>query len=290
MVAEQVLPNSPAWREVSQAESELRAATQHLTRNDLHRTMISADSAWQRGQRLLRASWDRARKDFAVPQSSVLLTSAMSLPLHWETERVLKGRSWQSLRLPGNNTEDQQTMLDAGWSVFRRLEDRVRSEWQVVPGIGPDNSPAVVLNSKAIDGNVVSGGYAGTSMLLSSPRIELQADSLVHIQMLVRVAKCSEQPQSGVLIYDSTVGSGLGQLVNLESSNSETWQRVSLYRMTSATEGIQIQIELRGEVQAAVDQIQVDSLMLSPFPQFPTRRLDPSELIPEAASNELDVR
>ena len=290
MVAEQVLPNSPAWREVSQAESELRAATQHLTRNDLHRTMISADSAWQRGQRLLRASWDRARKDFAVPQSSVLLTSAMSLPLHWETERALRGRSWQSLRLPGNNTEDQQSMLDAGWSVFRRLEDRVKSEWQVVPGIGPDNSPSVVLNSKAIDGNVVSGGYAGTSMLLSSPRIELQADSLVHIQLLVRVAQCSEQPQSGILVYDSTAGSGLGQLVNLESSNRETWQRVSLYRMTSATEGIQIQIELRGEVQAAVDRIQVDSLMLSPFPQFPTRRLDPAEVIPEAASNELDVR
>ena len=282
MVAEQVLPNDPAWREVSQAESDLRAATQHLTRNDLHRTMVSADAAWRRGQRILRASWDRARESFAVPQSAVLLTSAMSLPLHWETQRALKDRSWQSLRLPGNSIEDQRSMIDAGWSVFRRLEDRVKSDWRVVANVGPDNSAAIVVDSKSIDGSVLVGGYAGTSMLLSSPRIDLPSDSLVHIQMLVRVAECSSLPQSGILVYDSTAGSGLGQIVNLQSSDTATWQRVSLYRMTSAKEGIQIQIELRGEVQAAIDQIQVDSLMLSPYPQFPTRSINPVELLPEA--------
>jgi hypothetical protein len=275
LVAEQVLPNSPAWREVSQAESDLRAATQHLMRSDLHQTMIRADAAWRRGQRLLRASWDRARESFAAPQSSVLLTSAMSLPLHWETQRALANRDWQPLRVLGSDGEDQEKMTADGWSVFRRLEDRVKSDWQVVGNAGPDGSPAITIGAKSIDASIVPGGYAGTSMLLSSPRIEVLPDSLVHIQMLVRVAECSELPQSGVLVYDSTAGSGVGQLVNLQSSDRNTWQRVSLYRMTSANEGIQIQIELRGEVQAAIDQIRVDSLMLSPISQFPTQPIDP---------------
>ncbi|MCY2975117.1 MAG: hypothetical protein NTW52_10685 [Planctomycetota bacterium] len=279
LVAEQVLPNSPAWREVSLAEADLRTATQHLMRSDLHQTMIMADAAWRRGQRLLRASWDRARESFASPQSSVLLTSAMSLPLHWETQRTLANRDWQPLSIPGNDA-DQNQMLTAGWSVFRRLEDRVKSDWQVVSNAGSDSSAGLYMEAKSIDSGVVPGGYAGTSMLLSSPRIELPPDSLVHIQMLVRVAECSDLPQSGILVYDSTAGSGVGQLVNLQSTDSKTWQRVSLYRMTSAEEGIQIQIELRGEVKAAIDQIRIDSLMLSPDSQFPTRVIDPVELAP----------
>jgi hypothetical protein len=281
MVAEQVLPNSPAWREVGQAESDLRAATQHLMRSDLHQTMINADAAWRRGQRLLRASWDRARESFASPQSSVLLTSAMSLPLHWETQRALANRDWQPLQIPGVDTDDQSKMLTAGWSVFRRLEDRVKSDWQVVSNAGPDGSAAIYMQSKSIDSGIVPGGYAGTSMLLSSPRIELPPDALVHIQMLLRVAECNDLPQSGILVYDSTAGSGVGQLVNLQSSDRDTWQRVSLYRMTSAEEGIQIQIELRGEVKAAIDQIKIDSLMLSPDSQFPTRAIDPVEYAPD---------
>lgn len=273
LVAEQIPAKEQAWRDIATAQSNLRSATQYLSRSDLLRCLASTDAATTLADRITRQSWQRAIVRFPSPTSSPLTASKLSLPLHWELDRIVSNRMWESRTLSNANLDDLPSMLAAGWSIDRRLEDRVSSEAMMVGGSGPDGSPSLVLDAKSIDTAPISGGYAGASMRIESPAIEVPADSLVHIQGLVRVVSCSGEPQSGLLVYDRYGGPALGQLLNSTTGDANTWQRISLYRMATDAQGCRILFELRGAARVMIDQLQVETMMPTPVPNFPTTPL-----------------
>ncbi len=273
LVSERVPANDPAWRDVATAQSHLRSATQFLTRGDLLRCLTSADTATSIADRITRQSWLRAVIRFPTPTSSPLTVSKLSLPLHWDLDRVVGVRMWEPRTVPSANFDDMQNMLNEGWTIDRRLEDRVASEALVVSGSGPDGSSSLVLEAKPLNGTPLSGGYAGASMRIESPVIEVPTDSLVHIQGLVRVLYCGNEPQSGLLTYDRYGGPALGQLLNNSAGDPNTWQRISLYRLATDSEGCRIIFELRGAAKIQIDQLQVESMMPTPVPNYPTSPL-----------------
>jgi hypothetical protein len=274
LVAEQVPGTDASWRDdAATAKSHLRAAHQHLGSGDLLRCLISADAATSIADRITRQSWERAIVRFPTPTSSPLTVSKLSLPLHWELDRLVGVRMWESRAVPSANFEDMQSMMNDGWSIDRRLEDRVASDALVVSGSGPDGSSSLVLEAKPLNGTPLSGGYAGASMRIESPLIPVPADSLVHIQGLVRVLACANEPQSGLLAYDRHGGPALGQLLNNSTGDSNTWQRISLYRLATDAEGCRILFELRGAAKIQIDQLQVETMMPTPVPLYPTSPL-----------------
>lgn len=273
LIAERVPANDTAWREVANAQSRMRAARQYLSQSDLLRCLTNADNATSTADRIIRQSWQRAVVHFPTPTSSPLAISKLSLPLHWELEQVVKNRTWASKIVPSANMEDMPNMLSQGWAIDRRLEDRVASEAMIVSGSGPDASNSLVLEAKPINGTPISGGYAGASMRIESPVIDVPADSLVHIQGLVRVISCGNEPQSGLLAYDRFGGPALGQLLNNSTGDSNTWQRISLYRLATDTHGCRILFELRGTAKVMIDQLQIETMMPTPVPNYPTRPL-----------------
>lgn len=269
LVAERIPQRDPAWRLVSQAQSNLRASTQHLSRGDIARSIGAADQASALSQSGIRASWERAMQQFPAPQCSPLTVSALGLPLHWELNRTIANRPWRNQSIPSGDMNDFELMKTTGWTSHRRLEDRVASSMSFVSGGGPDGSGALLVQAQSVDGLPTSGGYAGASMRIQSPSVPLTRETLVHVEALVRVLECTNAPQAGLLVYDSQGGSALGQLVNLETGDANTWQRVSLYRMMTRSDDCRISFELRGEVKAMIDQVRIETMLPKTTPQYP---------------------
>ena len=111
-------------------------------------------------------------------------------------------------------------------------------------------------------------------MRIESPVIDVSNNTLVHIQGLVRVVSCGNAPQSGLLAYDRFGGPALGQLLNNTTGNSNTWQRISLYRLATDDAGCRIVFELRGAARVMIDQLRVETMMPTPVPIFPTVPLE----------------
>jgi hypothetical protein len=277
MVAEQIPERDPVWEEVNLARSSLRGAQQFLGRGDLLRCLANADAATAAADRLTLLSWERARTQFPSINSSPWLASRLSLPLHWELDRLLRERTWEPLALPQGDLSDMQTMIAAGWTFDRRLEDRVESQAQLISRSGPEGSSALQLSATTKDRSLLPGGYAGASLRIGSPILPVPLGAMIHIQGLVRVLQDGQQPQSGLLVYDDFGGPALGQLIDASGGDPNTWQRIDLYRLATQADGDRLYLELRGQVQVMVAELTAEFLMPSPSSSYPTRSLSEFE-------------
>jgi hypothetical protein len=271
LVAEQLPQRDEAWNEIARAQSSLRGAEQFLERGDLIRCFANADAACAAADQVTAESWKRATLRFPASNSTPLLTSRLSLPLHWELDRTIRNRTWEPVGLPQSDFEDMNAMTEAGWTFARRMEDRVSNKASVVDQIGPDRSRALILEAASIDRTPLSGGYAGASLHVASPAVPVPVDSLVHWEGLVRVIQCGSELQSGLLVYDDEGGPAMGQLINLQTGNANSWQSINLYRLATKSHGARLHFETRGAVQVAIDQVRIEYLMPSPVPRVPSR-------------------
>jgi hypothetical protein len=271
LVAEQVPDRDPAWAQVRLSESSLRGAEQFLTRGDAIRSVANADAAASIADQIIFQSWQRARIRFSSTNSSPLIASRLSLPLHWELDRIIRNRTWEPRKIPQGDLDDLNKMVSEGWTIDRRLEDRVNSQPSIASDAGPDRSNALQIDASSIDRNPIPGGYAGASLHISSPKIDVPNHSLIHFEGLVRVIGGAIDPQSGLLAYDDEGGPALGQLINAQTGDASTWQHINLYRFHTQNEGVRLHLEIRGSARVLVDQLRVEFLMPKPVSSFPTR-------------------
>ncbi len=202
-----------------------------------------------------------------------MIASRLSLPLHWELDRVIRNRTWEPRVVPQGDLEDLNGMVAAGWTIDRRLEDRVKSFATILNNSGPDQSNALQIEASSIDRTPIPGGYAGASLHISSPALDVPNHSLVHFEGLVRVIGGGMDPQSGLLVYDDVGGPALGQLINGQTGDASTWQHINLYRFQTQPGGARLHFEIRGTARVIVDQIRVEFLMPSPNSTFQTRSI-----------------
>ncbi len=274
-VAEQLSPNNAeTWGRIRDAETLSRRSVYLIQRNQVAEAIEAAEQSTILCQRLIRASWERALQQLGSPQSSPWVESELGLPMHWQLSQFVGDRPWQPLPIPGQQALQWEEQMSMGWSVDRRLETMVDSQVRVLPNSGADGGTALHLSAQSIQGEPIAGGFAGSSMRVTSATIQAPARSLVRIEGLVRRIHSGPGKQVGLLVYDDVVGPGSGQLFDSTAPSTDLWQRISLYRLVTGNEGLRIMMEVRGEGEYLVDDLRVSMILPGPAPQFPVSPYD----------------
>jgi hypothetical protein len=285
LVARQLPAVDATWETIREAQSSQRAAVQYLANAELARAAESADSAILLAQRIIRSSWEISKDQFPSVNSSPLVVSPLSLPLHFELDRTLQSRRWQAYELAGTPFGDLSNWQQAGWTSNHRLVDQIDSSIQIISGAGPSGDNALVMQATSRSGQPIPSGYAGTSMRVTSPKIRLPVGSLVHIEALVRIESGVSESQTGLLVSDNMGGEALGQLVSAYDATDATWRRVSLFRMITSEDGMELYFETRGGVKASLAGLSLEWIMPGQNRNLPISTTNESTLlIPEGSA------
>lgn len=291
MNSQRVPTNDPRWEEIKRAESHQRSSMILLKRSNIPQAMKAADQALMTAQRVVRSSWDEATSQFGAFQSTPLLASPLSLPIHWEFIRLLAGRNAQNLSVPGIPFRDTTQLYESQWQVDRRLIENVQSDC-LIGSNGPDGLPSLVITTRAMQGQPIPSGYGGAVMRVSSPPISAPAGAMIHVEGLVRIQSPAGETQSGLLVSDSLGGESLGQLISSADASQYEWRRFDLIRFVTEDRAMRIHFETRGEMRAEVSNITAKMIMPSQPADILTRPYAPGEtegdgltVIPISTSN-----
>jgi hypothetical protein len=260
LVAQRVPPNDPRWEAVGRAQSLHRESIQFLARANIPASIRSADQAILVAQGVVRTAWDEGVAQFSSVQSSPLVASPLSLPLHYEFTRLLDGRSWQTIPVPGHPLSNTDDFYSAGWHVDRRLTDTVASDC-VVGNLGPGGKPTLMLTAKPVQNQIIPSGYAGAAMRVTSPPLDVPMGAMVYIQGVLRIDSSTVESQSGLLVSDSAGGESLGQLISANDPSQYEWRRFELIRFVTKPGGIRIHFETRGQVQAFLSELNAEMII-----------------------------
>jgi hypothetical protein len=149
LVARQLPASDPAWEQIRQSQSAQRAAGNFLSRSDLARACEAADLASLLAQGVIRSSWQAASGQFESNSSSPLIASPLSLPLHWELDRVLQGRTWQRTDVPGVPFSNLENWNAAGWRSDHRLAELVDSQVKITPEVAREAFQRCIYRRRA---------------------------------------------------------------------------------------------------------------------------------------------
>ncbi len=264
-----------AWELIRRSQVAHREAIDAMSKSNLSRALAAADRSLILAQRVIRNSWEEAVSQFSSFQSSPLVASPLSLPLHWRLHHVLEGRPWQPLAIPGIDQRDWGALQQRGWSVDQRLQELVTSSVSI------DGStvgkPVMVLESNRATQQPIPTGYAGASMRVTSARIIAPLGSLVHIQGNVEITSPVDETQSGLLISDSLGGESLGQLISSADTSQDSWRKFGLFRFVTHPDGFQLFLETRGEMRARIADLQAEFIMPTRNANLPIRELAEGE-------------
>ena len=91
----------------------------------------------------------------------------------------------------------------------------------------------------------------------------------MRIRIKARIDQPSQEPLAGILVYegyeqDAFGRSTLGRPVAATSSTAGRWQQVDLYRIVSSDSPARVYFELRGAVAVTLDDLSIETLMLTP--------------------------
>ncbi|MCY2984811.1 MAG: hypothetical protein NTY15_14400 [Planctomycetota bacterium] len=281
MNSQRVSASDPRWEEIKRAESLQRSAMILLRRSNIPQAMKSADQALLIAQRVVRGSWEEATSEFGAFQSTPLLASPLSLPIHWEFIQLLAGRNAQNIAVPGVPFRDTAQLYESQWQVDRRLIENVQSDC-LVGAIGPDGLPTLVVTARSMQGQPIPSGYGGAVMRVSSPPISAPAGAMIHVEGLVRIQSPVGETQSGLLVSDSLGGESLGQLISSADTSQYEWRRFDLIRFVTEERALRIHFETRGEMKAEVANITAKMIMPSQPNEILTRPYFPSEALTDA--------
>ncbi len=276
-VAQKLPPSHPSWERIQKARTLHHEALHAMSRSNTITALKKADESILLSQRVLRQSWEEAVAQFPAFQSSPFVASPLALPLHWELNKILQGRPWQPLGIPGIPMSSWESMQQQGWRVDQRLTDSIATQVAIAAS-EPGGAPVLTLVSASTSGQPVSTGYAGAAMRVSSAPIVAPVGSMVHITGEVYVESPANEPQSGLLISDSLGGESLGQLLSSADRSEKPWRTFGLSRMVTNPAGFQIYFETRGAMQAQIRNLQTEMIVPTPPRGIPVRTLEENEL------------
>ncbi len=277
LIAQQIPNDDPRWEEIRRADSLQRSAINYLVGTNFQNSLRATDQSLLTAQRVVRGSWEQAIAQFGALQSNPLLASPLSLSLHWELNRLLSGRSFQEIAIPGLPFRDDAQFAMSGWKVERRLTESVESI-SAIGGNGPKGNPALLLATNPINGQPIPSGYGGAVMRVSSPSIDVPEGALINIEGVVRIQSPAGESQSGLLVCDSIGGESLGQLISSSNATKYEWQRFSLIRFVTNQRSVRIHFETRGQMQSEISDLELTMIVPTPPSGMTTRPYAPAEL------------
>ena len=268
--SEGIRPGDPRWKSLEKADASLRSANTYSARLNNPQAIAACDQSINLSSAEIRGSWLRAVSTFQDPRSAALLASPSSLPEHWQLQQLVSNRKWERHEFPGGNIDDLQALIDAGWSQDRRQSERVAHRFEVVPESGPDGSAALLLAANSLTGEPIAGGFAGSTMRVRVPELQVPQGRLVRIGGKIRIDSGSKEPQSGILVYDSLASSAMGQPISAAGGKQGQWQSFELFRLVMADRPLWLYFEVRGEVTATIDSLTLHSVTISPQGNYVT--------------------
>ncbi len=240
-------------RQLARIQRELEQGWLALRASEGTRASALAYAASDRVQAILSEAQQVATSNLATPQSSPFVVIPAGLSFHWQLAEACQRSQWRDLNLPGGQLVDLQDMLQAGWSQQRRLEERVDLRVELV-GPREGHGPGLRLAAYRKPSEELPGGYEGASLRVRSAAANVRACQLVRISATARVLRASEDPASGLLVYDNQAGPSLGQLVTGAVGQSVA---VELYRFVVNEGELRVLAECRGECDIILESLRV---------------------------------
>ncbi len=261
---EGIVTSDAWWTRLQSAEALLRSASTNHAQNNLPLAIRDSERSLNESLAVLRSCWLRANDGFQDPRSSPFLANLSSLPLHWQLRRLIRNREWENHEIPGKEFIDLNQMSSVGWSHGRRLTDRVQHQFAVADQVGIDRTAAMVVAAAPIHGDRIPGGFAGSTMQVRSGELPVYPGRVIRLSGKVRVDQPSNELLAGLLCSDTFGGSSLGQPIAADSSTVGRWQEFELYRVVRTDKTLQLLIDVQGALAATVDDVQLQSVSITP--------------------------
>lgn len=205
---------------------------------------------------------------YQQPQANPWLERVGYLPLFWQSRQSLANRPLQNLPIPQWPATSLAAMMGADWRIDRRLESIANSGVDILAADRPNESSRIALAASSRQGQSLAGGYGGSVLRLATPPISVPPGSLVRIELEVETIQCSNQPQAGLLVYDSIAGPSSGQLLQVVPNSHHAPVTVVLERLQTSREPLRIFFEQRGEGMHRINALRCAYLMLDGDPQL----------------------
>lgn len=259
------------------AETTLRDAEPLLRADDPGATLHMARraDAWT-----LKARWQlvqamEERLSEAAIRNSPPLMTAGGIPAQVIWWPLMEQAGWSDNLLLGGSLDSQTLMGQAGWKVGTRpdVPSHVHSQVEITAGPQIEGSGCLVASVSSVSNQLLPGGYAGTMLQICSPTIRFQPKTAIRIDVKIKTLGFGG-PDQGVLVYDSIAGAELGSLVRA----TPQWQTVTLLRQTLSDGPMQVNFELIGAGEVAIDDVQVRRWTGTAQTPLPLQRLGQNQI------------
>lgn len=184
-------------------------------------------------------------------QSSPFVLLPAALKYHWKIAEACNRSQWRDLPIAGADLASLDAMLSSGWTQEQRLQDHaeMRVEW-----IPPSNDSSRGLRLAAYQKGdaALPGGYEGASLRIRSAAAPVKEGQLVRIIARARIRVASQDPASGLLVYDNQAGPGMGQLVRGQPGELK---EIELYRFVVRDGELRVLAECRGQCDIVIESL-----------------------------------
>jgi len=184
-------------------------------------------------------------------QSSPFVLLPSALKYHWKIAQACERSQWRDLPIAGADLTSLDGMLKSGWTQEQRLQDQAEMRVEWIPPTSL-NSHGLRLAAYEKGEAALPGGYEGASLRIRSAAAQVKEGQLVRINARARIQVASQDPASGLLVYDNQVGPGMGQLVRGQPGELK---EVELYRFVVRDGELRVLAECRGQCDIVLESL-----------------------------------
>ncbi|MDX1926406.1 MAG: hypothetical protein SFV81_07810 [Pirellulaceae bacterium] len=261
----------------TRARRQLEEGLQALRSGSASAATTRALQSLATSQMILDDGERAARSSLVSRQSSPFVLHPAALKYHWKLAQACARSQWRDLPIAGADLTSLDAMLKSGWTQEQRLQDQaeMRVEW-----IPPTSQSSQGLRLAAYEKGeaTLPGGYEGASLRIRSAAAQVKEGQLVRIKARARIQVASQDPSSGLLVYDNQVGPGLGQLVRGQPGELK---EIELYRFIVRDGELRVLAECRGPCDIVLESLSASVIEPATNRQsYPTTPVKPSVNLP----------
>jgi hypothetical protein len=184
-------------------------------------------------------------------QSSPFVVQPSALKYHWKIAQACERSQWRDLPIGGADLTNLEEMLKLGWTQEQRLQDQAEMRVELIPQSN-DGIRGLRLAAYQKGEATLPGGYEGASLRIRSAGALVKEGQLIRILARARIRIASQDPASGLLVYDNQVGPGMGQLVRGQPGELK---EIELYRFAVRDGELRVLAECRGQCDIVIESI-----------------------------------
>jgi hypothetical protein len=245
---------------LSSASSMLDQAREQLQKEQYSEAERLSRYVMQLLRQLQRTHWENAVAGLIAPTSSPHAVCFNTLPDHWRLMSGI-GRSTQGVEenlLRSGNFEDLNTMRVDGWEQKRTAVADPQRKIAELDEDAASGRLCLRVRSSSARG-APPAQHIGPDVLVTSPRLPVRGGQIVFISGRVRVDQIEPGDIDGLMIYDNIKGT-VGALRWQRVSAGGRWEDFQIIREVLATTDVQLTIELHGEGDVRLDDLNVMAL------------------------------